>query len=63
MPADVTAADPPDQPIKGFQIICRECQGKDIQLDNTLGSSESGTWGDVTVRCRSCGNETRIIDT
>jgi len=42
----------------GFIVVCKQCGSADVQVENWLGySEESGSWGNVELRCDSCNNE------
>ena len=46
---------------EGFIIICQRCGSWDAGVDNSVGFSEvSGAWGDISLICSHCGQETIV---
>ena len=51
----------PNDFFPGFVVICQNCHGTNIILENTVGWSEcSGAWGEMSVSCTDCRNKTDI---
>jgi len=48
-------------PFGNFEVICKNCGSKNIELDNSLGFSEtSGAWGSIDLYCVDCGNRIEL---
>lgn len=48
-------------PFGDFDVICKKCGSKNIDLDNSLGFSyTSGEWGSLDLQCMDCNNNMEI---
>lgn len=51
-----------DKTHPGFTITCNKCKSPRVYVENTLGySSESGSWGEVTLICDDYGKRCDIV--
>ncbi len=51
-----------DSPFGAFEIKCKKCGSTNIDLENSIGHSEtSGTWGSIDLVCVDCGYRVEIF--
>lgn len=47
----------------GFTVKCDRCGSLKVELDNSLGWSEtSGGWGSVDMVCKECEARTSLVE-
>lgn len=52
-----------ESPFGNFEIVCKKCGSKNIDLENSLGFSElSGCWGSIDLMCMDCENRQEIYN-